>query len=791
MAKAVAAAAMLLLFAANQAAAWKDPNCKDVVVGESNTLGVVGENKPMQQVDHTEQWRQYGQITKLNLYYSWNHGCLQGIKATYGYKAGNALIIGHEKNLYSQHLELADYEHVVKADWRQQPNKCIEFIKLYTNKGKSLAFGNKKSTALFQTVAAPIGGWLAALKGEHDIVMRDGKKVAGGLQNLVFIWAKEQCEASPTGSPTDNPAAADSPVADAVPKPPAAGDTPVSPAAGDTPASPAEMTEAPTSTTPVSGPEQPVVPGTTTDDSSTEPAAAPPAEQQQQQPPADAPAAPTAETPVSGPPDATPAVTSEVTPGVTSEVTPGVTPGVTPPGVTPAAEAQLPDIPIDINPIVNPVTPVTPDTPVAPDLPEVPIGVNPIIPPGTPGLGDTPSLVIPVTPVTPPTGVPTESYSVCPPVPNMCSEAAAEGDSAFCPVTSPFTRARCEGGCCFSSGRCKMPLCKLNGLGADVMALDFICYGKNNGPFGGLNKCRNLACKLAKPGCQSSLLGGNCIGTVVAANDNLDEMAKQYLGKPCIEVVNHPGPLLHMPLNKPGLPVPNGEYMGSLWSVCDCGASPSPVLPALPSFDLSKHLLGKMHPVFAALVAGMGDGSCQGPLCALLPQLPVLNASLPEIQIPMTLLANLTALLKPKPLPDVAPLAGLIPAIQLPEIQIRATPLTLPDLPTFEDCVANFVTIAKTLAPAIQAVLPVPLSKPDLVHLVASLLPQLRFEAPQIELAANVQNSNSNSNRFEFSDLVGLVKKALPKLPQFPAMAANFPGMPRVTVEVSRSSSQS
>jgi hypothetical protein len=36
----------------------------------------------MQKVDHTAQWRQYGQITKLNLYYSWNFGCLQGIKVS-------------------------------------------------------------------------------------------------------------------------------------------------------------------------------------------------------------------------------------------------------------------------------------------------------------------------------------------------------------------------------------------------------------------------------------------------------------------------------------------------------------------------------------------------------------------------------------------------------------------------------------------------------------------------------------------------------------------------------------
>lgn len=101
-------------------------------------------------------------------------------------------------------------------------------------------------------------------------------------------------------------------------------------------------------------------------------------------------------------------------------------------------------------------------------------------------------------------------------------------------------------GCCCGSGTCKgdtppssatecqaslvllwqqevrgAVLCKLTGLlllllllhgAADVMALDFICYGKNNGPFGGFNKCRNLACLLAKPGCQSSLLGGNCVG---------------------------------------------------------------------------------------------------------------------------------------------------------------------------------------------------------------------------------------------------------------------------------------
>jgi hypothetical protein len=34
--------------------------------------------------NHTVAWRVNGPLTKLNLYYSWNYKCLQGIKATYG-----------------------------------------------------------------------------------------------------------------------------------------------------------------------------------------------------------------------------------------------------------------------------------------------------------------------------------------------------------------------------------------------------------------------------------------------------------------------------------------------------------------------------------------------------------------------------------------------------------------------------------------------------------------------------------------------------------------------------------
>lgn len=73
------------------------------------------------QVDHTQDWKDFGAITKLNLFYSWNYGCLQGIKATYGYKAGNARIIGHEKNLYTQVGYPAAERTTSSLQWKLDP----------------------------------------------------------------------------------------------------------------------------------------------------------------------------------------------------------------------------------------------------------------------------------------------------------------------------------------------------------------------------------------------------------------------------------------------------------------------------------------------------------------------------------------------------------------------------------------------------------------------------------------------------------------------------------------------
>jgi hypothetical protein len=102
----------------NPYTAW-DSNCTDEVVGFSPWFGVQGESKPLRLQNHTLEWQLYGPITKVNMYYSWNFGCLQGVKATYGYKARNARIIGHEKKLYSEHIKLGGFENINRVDVRQ------------------------------------------------------------------------------------------------------------------------------------------------------------------------------------------------------------------------------------------------------------------------------------------------------------------------------------------------------------------------------------------------------------------------------------------------------------------------------------------------------------------------------------------------------------------------------------------------------------------------------------------------------------------------------------------------
>lgn len=151
-----------------------------------------------------------------------------------------------------------------------------------------------------------------------------------------------------------------------------------------------------------------------------------------------------------------------------------------------------------------------------------------------------------------------EPEPLCPPVKEQCDTEATSG-STFCPVIAPNTANQCVGGCCASAGKCKKSFCSKVGLGAEVMAKDMFCWGTNSGFLHKFNKCKNLACKLAVPGCVGDPLSGACIGTVVALSEDVDEGAKQWVGYPCLQTI--PGGL---PLDALGRMDLNGAYTAKL-----------------------------------------------------------------------------------------------------------------------------------------------------------------------------------------------------------------------------------
>jgi len=159
---------------------------------------------------------------------------------------------------------------------------------------------------------------------------------------------------------------------------------------------------------------------------------------------------------------------------------------------------------------------------------------------------------------TPPMEAPRSEEELCPAKKSQCDASATSG-AAYCPVIAPFTEPACSGGCCISAGKCKRGFCGKVGLGAEVFARDLFCWGVNAGPLFKLNRCRNLACKLAVPGCVGDLISGACVGSVVALSADLHAGARQWVGYPCLQTV--PGGL---PVNALGKMDLNGAYAAKL-----------------------------------------------------------------------------------------------------------------------------------------------------------------------------------------------------------------------------------
>uniref|UniRef100_A0A383V8S0 Jacalin-type lectin domain-containing protein n=1 Tax=Tetradesmus obliquus TaxID=3088 RepID=A0A383V8S0_TETOB len=154
-----------------------------------------------------------GDMTKVNLYYDQEEGCVRGVKPTYGYDAANALRLGTEgdgtKAYFTNDLKLQAGEYFVKAEHRFNAS-CITFLKLSTNKNRQIMIGNCQSTAPL-VPSAPSGTvqssagtssvrFLGFFKGYTDVPNTSAK--VGKLQQLQFVWVVRSCPLGDVPSPT-------------------------------------------------------------------------------------------------------------------------------------------------------------------------------------------------------------------------------------------------------------------------------------------------------------------------------------------------------------------------------------------------------------------------------------------------------------------------------------------------------------------------------------------------------------------------------------------------------------
>ncbi|GBF88365.1 hypothetical protein Rsub_01077 [Raphidocelis subcapitata] len=558
MARAVLAAALLLAVAASQAQASR--NCPVAVAGYTGFFGTGSKRDGDRYLSQLPAWQNVGDITKLQLFYSGSIGCVLGIRPTYGPGAGEAQLIGSERGLEATALELDPGEHFVKAEHRG--SRCLEHIKLTTSEGRTLSAGNDKSPTVAKAVTPPKqGAYLASFRGFVD-------GISGGLQQLQIVWGVTNCRhaAAPATAAPDAPPRAPPAAPPSFKSPPGraapAGGAGAGGGAGGAEAAPRpgpnarvvipSIVSRPINSLRVAPAHRPALPlpvrggGAAASDGAREAAEAAAgaegllleAAAMDGAPEADLFAAADAAADADAPPAAAASVGGD-------------------------AEGLLE------------AAPVSPPEVAAPRA-----GLAPPARPGALAAAEPPPVL----------------HGLCAPRKDLCDPEAAGESGPVCKAVSPFDAPSCLGGCCVSSGKCRFGSCSANGLGDDIQ---LGCYGTNEmrSPLSLLgNRCGRLACKLSVPGCKTALLGGNCVGTVVATQPaaQLHPEAARYLGYPCIETIPTAGLV-----QTPGLGLSRGlpprEFVMSAWKVCDCGASKVSAaglglgglrLPRLPHFSL-------------------------------------------------------------------------------------------------------------------------------------------------------------------------------------------------------------
>jgi hypothetical protein len=94
------------------------PGCTTIVSGETPLFGTSLKKASDKWVDQVAKWKATGDLTKLQLFYSYSYGCVFGVKPTYGYDSKDAALLGVEKNLQGTHLSLGAGESFVEAEYK-------------------------------------------------------------------------------------------------------------------------------------------------------------------------------------------------------------------------------------------------------------------------------------------------------------------------------------------------------------------------------------------------------------------------------------------------------------------------------------------------------------------------------------------------------------------------------------------------------------------------------------------------------------------------------------------------
>eukprot|EP00775_Hariotina_reticulata_P008488 gene8488-8670_t len=178
-------------------------SCKDRSSGYSSFFGLKQPGSKF--VDHTSLLEQ-GSIKQFSMYFNTEERCLQGAKAVFGHPGGASFrgAVGNSAKATERAFMLSPDEAIVRVDYKV--GKCIEYIRVFTNRNRTAAVGTLDSSAK-PMVAKPLppDGRLVAVRGFQGPDLPGGR--SGTLQQLQLLWGYSDCSGQVVKKTSAAPAA--------------------------------------------------------------------------------------------------------------------------------------------------------------------------------------------------------------------------------------------------------------------------------------------------------------------------------------------------------------------------------------------------------------------------------------------------------------------------------------------------------------------------------------------------------------------------------------------------------